>query len=181
MIEDRLLILRFKYGSSDALCRIYEKYRDYLLRLAAGLFQDVNLAEDVVHDVFLRFAQSGDRIKVKGSLKSYLSTCVVNRAYNKMRAMRVRSNVDVGLANAIYGAPKKPDHWIASGERSHRIHEALAELPTEQREVVVLHLLGEMKFREIADLQIVSLKTAQSRYRYGLEKLRLQLNGELEK
>lgn len=181
MIEDTLLILRFKYGSSEALCRIYEKYRDYLLRLAAGLIHDINLAEDVVQDVFLGFAQSGDKIKLRGSLKGYLRKCVVNSAYNKTRAIRIRSYVKIDEIDPVAEESNKPDHWITCSEESQRIRSALAQIPTEQREVVVLHLLGEMKFREIARLQIVSLKTAQSRYRYGLEKLRLQLNGELKK
>ena len=75
----------------------------------------------------------------------------------------------------------KPDHWITCSEESQCIHDALVQIPTEQREVIVLHLFGSMKFREIAKLKTISFKTAQSRYRYGLEKLRLQLNGELKK
>jgi RNA polymerase sigma-70 factor (ECF subfamily) len=180
MIEDKVLILRFRHGSQEALCRIYEKYRDYLLRLAAGLLSDVNIAEDVVHDVFLRFAQSADTIKLSGSLRAYLRTCVVNGAYNRTRAMRVRSLANVRGVDAPTEASQKPDHWITYKEESKRIYEALVQIPTEQREVIVLHLLGGMKFKEIARLQTVSLKTAQSRYRYGLEKLRSQLNGELE-
>jgi RNA polymerase sigma-70 factor (ECF subfamily) len=181
MIEDTLLILRFKYGSSDALCCIYEKYRDYLLRLAVGLIHDVNLAEDVVQDVFHSFAQSGDKIKLRGSLKAYLRKCVVNLAYNKTRAIRVRSSVKIDEIDPVAEEFKKPDHWITCSEESQRIHDALVQIPSEQREVVVLHLLGDMKFREIARLKTISPKTVQSRYRYGLEKLRLQLNGELKK
>ena len=52
MLEDKLLILKFKCGSPEALRRIYEKYRLYLLKLAAALLNDVSVAEDVVHDVF---------------------------------------------------------------------------------------------------------------------------------
>ncbi|MHC4243111.1 MAG: sigma factor-like helix-turn-helix DNA-binding protein [Planctomycetota bacterium] len=54
-------------------------------------------------------------------------------------------------------------------------------MPFEQREAVMLHLKGEMKFREIAKLQGVSISTIHGRYRYGLDKLRLMLNSELEK
>ena len=64
MLEDKLLILRFKHGSTEALRRIYEKYRLYLLKLAAALLHDVSVAEDVVHDVFVRFAQSAETFKV---------------------------------------------------------------------------------------------------------------------
>ena len=47
--------------------------------------------------------------------------------------------------------------------------------PYDQREVFVLHAQGEMKFREIAELQNVSIKTVQSRYRYGIERLQTLL------
>jgi len=43
-MEDRLLILRFKCGSTEALCRIYEKYEGIMLTVAAGLLNDVNAA-----------------------------------------------------------------------------------------------------------------------------------------
>ena len=62
-MEDKLLILGFKHISSEALRRIYEKYRLYLLKLAVALLHDVSLAEDVVHDVFIRFIQSTDDLR----------------------------------------------------------------------------------------------------------------------
>jgi len=57
----------------------------------------------------------------------------------------------------------------------------MAQLPYAQREVVVLHVQGGMKFRAIAKSQNASINTVQSRYRYGLDKLRSLLNGEIEK
>jgi RNA polymerase sigma factor (sigma-70 family) len=181
MIEDTLLLVRFRNGSSHALSRIYDKYRDTLLRVAAALLHDVHAAEDVVHDVFLRFAQSGDQIRLNGSLRAYLTTCVVNGARNKARALRVRSSADVHEKTASVSDTNRPDHWVMCREESLRIGKALGQIPTEQREVVVLRLVGDMTFREIAKTQAVSLKTVQSRYRYGLEKLRSQFNGELSK
>lgn len=179
MLEDRLLILRFKYGSAEALRRIYEKYRDYLLKLATALSHNVDAAEDTVHDVFLSFAQSGDKIKLTGSLKGYLRTCVVNSVRNKGRAERLRSSVGLDKLDPIPADRKRPDHWIICREESQQIADALSHIPFEQREVVVLYLHGDMKFREIARLQNVSIKTIQSRYRYGLDKLKSLLNSEI--
>ena len=55
MLEDKLLIWRFKGGSRDAFRRIYEKYESFLLTLAANLLGDGSAAEDVVQDVFVSF------------------------------------------------------------------------------------------------------------------------------
>ena len=180
MIEDRLLIWKFKSGSKDALRRMYEKYRGYLLELATALLHDTNSAEDVVHDVFLRFVQSGDRIKAVGNLKGYLRTSVVNEVRNRIRSKQLRPSVSLLSISPLAGDSENPEHWVTCRDESRRITHALSQLPCEQREVVVLHLIGDMKFRQIARLQDASIKTTQSRYRYGLDKLRPLLNSEVE-
>ena len=56
----------------------------------------------------------------------------------------------------------------------------MARLPYEQREVIILHLMSDMRFRAIAETQSISISTVQSRYRYGLDKLRTLLNSEVK-
>ena len=85
MIEDKLLLMRFKRGRPEALRQIYDKYKIGMLRFAVVLVGDAHTAEDIVHDVFVRFAQSADRIGLTGSLRSYLTTSVLNRARNHVR------------------------------------------------------------------------------------------------
>jgi len=65
-----------------------------------------------------------------------------------------------------------PEGRLIVSEESMRIFEAMSKLPTEQRDVVSLHIHGNMKFREIAEQLDLSINTVQSRYRYGIEKLR---------
>jgi RNA polymerase sigma-70 factor (ECF subfamily) len=67
------------------------------------------------------------------------------------------------------------------GEKAGRLTDALAQLPMEQRETIVLHLNGGMKFKEIARMQRIPLSTVQGRYRYGLEKLRTILKESAKK
>ena len=86
MLEDKLLIRRFKRGSESAFNRIYKKYKNYLLTLATALLYDVSAAEDVVHDVFVSFAKSMEDFELTGSLKRYLAVCVTNRARNINKA-----------------------------------------------------------------------------------------------
>ncbi len=183
MIEDELLKWRFKHGSKDALRRIYEKYLNHLLTLAMALLNDAGRAEDVVHDVFVSFAGSAKDFKLGGNLKSYLTTCVMNRARDRIRAHLVSARHE-GLVHPERSRRANlngPDHAIICSEESQRLNLAIAQLPNEQREVIVLRLKGEMTFREIAKLHDVSVNTIQGRYRYGLNKLRSILNGEVEK
>jgi RNA polymerase sigma-70 factor (ECF subfamily) len=78
------------------------------------------------------------------------------------------------------GQQAGPVKQLIGSERRARVFGAIAKLPCEQREVVALRLQGEMPFRQIARLQGESTNTVQSRYRYGIEKLRTLLKKEYE-
>jgi RNA polymerase sigma-70 factor (ECF subfamily) len=181
MIEDKLLIWRFKSGDKAALARIYEKYKIDLLKIATGLLNETNVAEDLVHDVFVKFAQSSDKLKLSGNLKGYLVTCVANHARNSKRAGQRRQAVSFDEVEPAMSNAEKPERWIIHNEELDTLNNAMAQLPYPQREVVVLHVQGGMKFKAIAKSQNVSINTVQSRYRYGLDKLRSLLNSEVEK
>jgi RNA polymerase sigma-70 factor (ECF subfamily) len=178
--EDKGLVRRLNHGDVTALSRVYEKYRDNLLRLAASRLGRRATAEDIVHDVFVRFAGSARTFRLTGSLKGYLATCVANAARNDLQASRRRETIDLDEAAEPVSDAPNPEHWLIGSEQFDRVSAALGELPAEQREVLTLHLYGELPFREIAEWQRTSIKTVQSRYRYGLDKLRLLLDSEVE-
>jgi RNA polymerase sigma-70 factor (ECF subfamily) len=181
VLGDKLLVWQFKHGSKDALRHIYEKYRDELLRIASGLLNDTSAAEDIVHDVFVVFVRYAKQFQLTGSLKGYLIRCVANRARNVNLSRRRRQTLRMEDVEPIASDFKRPDQWIIFSEEFTKLSCAMTELPYEQREAVILHIHGGMRFREIAKLQDVSDKTAQSRFRYGLNKLRSILSSEVTK
>ena len=61
---------------------------------------------------------------------------------------------------------------LAQDDQMRKVIQALKILPCEQREVIVLHLQADMKFSQIATMLGTSINTVQSRYRYGMEKVR---------
>jgi len=162
MWQNRQLIGRLQRGRVDALRLIYDKYKLDLLKLAIVLTGDIGQSEDVVQDVFLKLAESYDRLGAHSNLRNFLITCLVNR-----------SAIERGQVG-------RPDRWAVVNEQMQRISEAMAELPLEQREVITLRFEGGMGFRQIARFQNASINTVQGRYRYGMEKLRSLLNSEAE-
>jgi len=181
MLEDRLLLWKFKRGSRDAFRVIYEKHSDDMLTLATNLLNDTAGAEDVVQDVFISFVQSVEKFRLTGSLKGYLTTCVANRARDYIRSKKRRQTAAISDAEQMISDEGSPVQLVIFNEELQKLSHAMTELPYEQRETIVLRLHGEMRFRQIAELQNVSIKTIQSRYRYGLDKLRSILNGEVRK
>lgn len=179
MLEDKLLIWKFRSGDSNALARIYEKYKDALLKIASGLLNQNNAAEDIVHEVFVSLAKSYKSLRPEGNLRSFLVVCVANRARNINKAGSRRQVLNILETESIAPDSRQPDRWIIQNEELCNLNNALAELPYNQREVILLHVHGDMKFRAIAKSLNVSVNTVLSRYRYGLKKLRSLLNGQV--
>jgi len=180
MLEDKRLIWRLQRGRVDALRLIYEKYKLDLLKVAIILTGDINHSEDVVQDVFLKLAESYDRISDHGNLKNFLITCLMNRIRTIRRDCRRHQAAQFDGAALERARVSPPDQWAVVNEQMQRIAKAMVELPLEQREVVTLRFEGGMGFRQIARIQNASINTVQGRYRYGMEKLRSLLNGEVE-
>jgi len=156
-------------GQNGAWRQIYLKYKDDLLTVARSLVNDTNTAEDCLQEVFVRLASDGCRIR--GNLKGYLLSCVVNRARDHLRRRNTQSNCQVNMRMQQRDSVD-PANSIAEDDEIEAVTLALEKLPLEQREVIVLHLQADMKFRLIAAMLGVSINTVQSRYRYGMEKLR---------
>lgn len=171
MLEDKLLIWKFKHGDENAPLRIYEKYKDHLLTLATALLNDASAAEDILHNVFVSFAEGISNFELNGSLKSYLSVCVANRARN-FNKEKQRRHAALEEAAEITSKSAGPVQMAMIREESQLLIQKMQHLAYEQREVILMHLKAGLKFKTIADLQGVSTNTVLSRYRYGLEKLR---------
>lgn len=177
MSEDRSLVRQLNRGSKQALRRIYEKYRDDLFTIAVSLVQDAYLAEDCLQDVFVRLAEAAGRIRVRSNLKSYLASAVVNRARDNLRRSSRQLDCPVDemqLQEKALG----PDQSLICGEQTSALLQAIAALPVEQREVFVLRTQGAVSFRHIAKHQEISVRTAHSRYRYAINKLRRLMKTE---
>ena len=171
MFEDQRLLNELRRGDKDALRRIYEKYIDDLLRVAVSLVSDIQSAEDCLHDVFVDFAGNVDGSVIHSNLKSYLISCIANRARDQLRS-KVRQSTCQPEQLCSAPVSTSPAKQLIAAEESARVFEAMATLPYEQREVFVLRVQGQMRFREIAGLLGLSINSVQSRYRYAIGKLR---------
>ena len=151
-----------------------------MITVATALLSNTHAAEDVLHDFFVSFVTSAEQIKLKGNLKAYLATCVANLARNRIKRRQLEP-IALDDNDSIESVTLQPDLLAIQEEEIACLNRAISQLPYEQRECVVLHLQGHMKFTQIARLRSTSVNTIRSRYRYGLEKLRSLLNSEVTK
>ena len=174
---DKELLEAAGRGDEKAFERIYLAYKDDMLTVAVWLLGEHQMAEDVVHEIFVSLAGFVRRLKLRSSLKNYLLTTCVNRARDVLRS-RERERRMVRNRNHSVLNPANPVEMVILDEECDRAVAALGRLPIEQREVVALRIHGQITFREISRLLRISVNTAQSRYRYALSAMKLTLSQE---
>ena len=160
-----------------ALEGVYREHKDRLLTLAAALTGDRHTAEDVVHDVFRQLINDNARLQERTNLRAYLSVCTRNRAIDVGRRRKTR-NLTVAVSAGSQPKAVDPAEAVTESEQAVALLRAVNELPPEQREVLSLHIWGNLPFEEIGPLQGISKGAAYARYRKALEKLRLKLRSD---
>jgi RNA polymerase sigma-70 factor (ECF subfamily) len=178
VLDDPVHLWWLRRGDSRALHHFYEKYKHAMLGLAVALSGDEAAGEDIVHDVFVAFVRLSPKLELRTSVRSYLLSSVANRVRNLGREKAPPSPLPDEAENDLADR-RTPAEIVIRDERDALIDQAMMQLPYDQREIILLHLQSGLKFREIAASLNLSINTAQSRYRYGLQKLRSLLDGKV--
>lgn len=179
MLQEKILLRQFNRGDTKALRQMYILYKVDLTTLATALLFDKAQAEDVVHDVFARLMDSKRKIRIKSNLRAYLLRAVANMARNVNRSKKKTDHDQEVIGADCFLSTETPEYAAIFKEQREKLTSVLPELPYEQREVLLLRHFGDLRFKAIAKCQGVSISATQARYRYGLEKLRSLIGGDL--
>lgn len=143
----------------DEVRGLYETQKQALFSYALSITGERRAAEDAIHVAFCSVLQ---RSRPSGELRPYLFKCVRNAAID-MRRIERRDDPPASLFNGKHGVD--PVTRLQADE-------ALAVLTEDERECVVLKLYSGFTFNEIAEMRHVSINTAASWYRRGIERMR---------
>ena len=178
-LTDTQLILNFQEGNCSALETLVSRYKDKLFSSILFLVKDKFLAEDLFQETFLRIIDTlrSRRYNEEGKFLPWAMRIAHNlcvdyfRKVKRTPAILTQDKQDIFDVIHVVVNDNAEQHIIR--EQSYdRVHQMLAKLPDEQREVIVLRHFGDMSFKEIAETTNCSINTALGRMRYGLINLR---------
>lgn len=146
--------------------QLYERKVAELILYGRALGLSHSEAEDVVQETFLALMQMPTPLQPE----HYCMRSFRNRALNYRRSLWRRLTRELEAQRWFEKSPEE-----SQAERD--AMRCLAELSLEQREVIVLKFWHRYTFEEIGELLEISPNTAAGRYRYGLQKIKLRLEG----
>jgi RNA polymerase sigma-70 factor, ECF subfamily len=165
-LYERVLVLRCQAGDEAAFAELVGRYGPRL-RYYVRRMLDHGDADDVLQDVWLDVFRGLPRLADAGAFPAWLYRLARDRVF---RLWRRRRPAHQPLAEVDLPEQAEADRFTA--EDAGRIHAALAELPPEQREVLVLRFLEGMSYDDIAGVVGSPVGTVRSRLHYAKLALR---------
>jgi len=182
---DAELLRAVARGDEVAFARVYDRYAAILLGLMLRILRSRPEAEDVLQEVFLQVWQQARSFDpARGRAFTWLATLARSRAIDRLRAVDAREraaqrSAEDGQPVASAETRTWADEEAIRAERAEAVRAALAELPEEQRQVLLLAYLDGMSQSEIAAAKNQPLGTVKTRTRTGLKRLSEALRSRL--
>jgi RNA polymerase sigma-70 factor (ECF subfamily) len=178
-VDDDALLTAIQERNDAALGELYDRYCRLALGVAYRILGERGVAEDVVQEAFLNVWRKASGYQPgRGSVRTWLLTIVHNLAIDRRRGRYRREMTDVQIDDVEYALGTDDDDLfstVTGAIEADQVRQAIANLPPEQRQPIVLAYFGGLTHQEIADQTGTPLGTVKSRMRLGLQKLRVAL------
>lgn len=140
--------------------RLFKEYYAPLCRYAYSIVRDADQAEEIVQEFFYSYWNNRNRLSIRISLKSYLFRSIRNRAVRFLQHKKVEEQYRE--QNRISTFFDSPEQIFNGNEMAELVEKTLEELPDRCRQVFLLNRVNGLKYKEIAELLKVSVKTVES-------------------
>lgn len=151
--------------------RALEEHESGLVGYARSLLGDLDLAQDVVQDTFLRLYEQEEG-KVDESLKAWLFTVCRNRCLDFLRRRRRTVDFNEELLLQACSPGPDPSEAMERQEAGSEVMRVLERLPENQREVIRLKFQADLSYKEIAAVTGLSVSNVGFLIHTGLKRLR---------
>lgn len=181
------LVNRARAGDVSAQAELFERHRQALFFLALQLMGNRDDAMDVAQEAMLRFFKTLHRFDCRRPVRPWLFQIVRNRVVDLYRRKRVRRHESLDATDPegqalieLVDMTVDPERDAARSELRVRILQALSELSSIQREILVLRDYQDLSYSEIAETLDIPIGTVMSRLHGARKRLRQVLHGELQ-
>ncbi len=162
------MLMKLSQGDKGAFEEIYKELNTSAFTVIYRITQDRHLSEDILQEFFVRLYRNPPSAPL-GNPRAYLMRMVHNLTIDALR--KQQDNADIGDFENVLS--DKTDNT----EEKIDLDRALKRLSEEERRLVVLHVNGGFKFRELAEIMGITAGTAMWRYNKAIKRLRDILNG----
>ena len=176
-LSDEVLIKKFQNGDISAYNQIVYRYKDRLLNFIYRYLNDIDRAEDLLQDTFMKLYTHKDSYKEIAKFSTWLYTIAANLSKTELRKLKRRKTFSVTELSRedrkfiIRGSENDPSEQYLNDNLDRNIQKSLSELPNDFKTIIILRDIQELSYDEISKIVGLPLGTVKSRINRGRIKL----------
>ena len=186
--SDEDLMRRTQRGDRQAFSLLYERYSASVLSYLYRMLGNLEDVESIAQEVFLRAFRFGPTYRYPQKFSTWLFTITRNLAINYSRRRKrspVRNVTELNLEGVEmsgdpYQVARRATDDVEKQEEIARVLKALDDLPTDQKEVIVLGVFQDLSYAQMEEITGTKAVTLRSRMFHGLKRLARMIGGTLD-
>jgi RNA polymerase sigma-70 factor (ECF subfamily) len=177
ILSDSEVVELVKKGDRSIFSILVKRHQKGLLRLAYRFVKDLDAAEDIAQEAFIKAFQRLESFEARASFKSWLYQIAVNTAKNKLRS---RTHETSDIDSLPLAVQAEAELSLIQNAIAQLIQSHVDQLPFKQKTALVLRVYEDLSFKEIAEIMECPYDTAKANYRHALMRLKDELQGHKE-
>lgn len=179
-MTDETLVEQFQAGDSSGFDELVKRYEQKIFNLCCRFLDQSEDADDAAQEIFIKVYKGLNQFNNQARFSTWLYRIAVNHALNIRRSRRrshwlrplsLISKDESEKISRVHDQTNNPQEQLEKKEEIERIHQALVNLPEEQRVIVYLHRFQELSYRDIAEILGLRLSTVESRLFHAKKQL----------
>lgn len=172
VINEKKLIDQFSNHNEHALKKLIDYFTQELYVFCLGFVKKHEIAEEIVSDVFVKIWEKQDKISEIKNLKSYLYILTRNEAITYLRSTKNKQFISIeSIDDFFLEIFQSTDSEIVNPETLFKLNKAIQDLPPRSKMAFTLAKVNELKYKEIADIMDISIKTVDNHIAQSLKKI----------
>ncbi|HHS13777.1 MAG TPA: sigma-70 family RNA polymerase sigma factor [bacterium] len=179
--SDARLVRAYLAGDPKAFRKLYQRYERPLFAFLLRLVRERESAEDLFQQTWMKVISGLKNYEERGTFSSWLFGIAYHGCVDHARkaSRNVKDDLKSGQGlDCLPGDASGPEEQMIQREKLQWLYRAIDQLPSEQREVLLMRLNGEIPFREIAEIMQCPLNTVLGRMHYAVQSLKRMIPHE---
>jgi len=178
----KLLIKRISRREESAFKELFDLYYPKLIQIALAYVPGIVAAQEMVSDVFYKLLKNPHHLLKVSNLDNYLFLSVRNQSFTYLKRNRKRNLTDSldHKEDYIVVDKRNPESSLISRELHALIRKTINELPPKRKAIFLLVKEEGKKYREVAEIMDISVKTVEVHMSLALKNIRMVVTGYLE-
>lgn len=182
ILSDAVLVTQYASGNEWALAQLIERHKSRIYSFIFSKIKDRDLSDDIFQETFIKVINTikKQNYNEEGKFLPWVMrishNLIIDHFRKQSKVKFQRDQEEYSVFSKMIDSELNIENSLIAGQIEDDLHTLILKLPTDQQEIIRLRLYDDLTFKEIAELNQISINTALGRMRYAIVNLRKMIN-----